>query len=63
MDIARIDFTASFLKQYKKAPLKIRENWIRKLEIFKNNPSDLRLNNHPLKGRLLGYKSINITGD
>lgn len=63
MKIKRIDFSYIFLKQYKKAPTKTRPAWIKRLEIFKKDPFDSRLNNHPLKGKLLGYRSINITGD
>jgi len=31
--------------------------------MFLNNPSNPQLRNHPLKGALGGYNSINITGD
>ncbi len=34
-----------------------------RLEIFIEDPFDPRLRNHPLKGKLKGYRSINITGD
>lgn len=34
-----------------------------RIKVFELNPSDLRLRNHPLKGKLKGYRSINITGD
>lgn len=34
-----------------------------KLIIFKNNPFDERLNNHPLHGKFADCRSINITGD
>lgn len=63
MKIKRIDFSNAFLKQYKKAPSKIRQAWIKKLEIFKKDSLHPQLKNHLLKGKLLGYRSINITGD
>lgn len=31
--------------------------------IFKDNPLDFRLRNHALKGKYLGYRSIDISGD
>ena len=63
MKIKRIDFSIQFLKQHKKAPIKIKEAWIRRLETFNKDPLNPQLKNHSLKGRLLGYRSINITGD
>lgn len=59
----KIDYHKNFLKQYKKAPISIQERITARLEIFKKDPFDPRLNNHTLTGNYRGYRSINITGD
>lgn len=58
-----IRFSKKFAKQYDKSPKKIRDIFVERLELFKKEPSQQLLNNHSLKGNLLGYRSINITGD
>ncbi len=52
-----------FKKQYNKLPQKIKVKFTERLEVFKDNPFAPELNNHPLHGEYLGYRSINITGD
>ena len=59
----KITFSHHFKKLYCKAPLKIRQQFDRRLDIFIHNSFDPRLNNHALMGNLLGKRSINITGD
>jgi len=61
--IARFDYSKKFLKQLKKAPLEIKIAFRDRFTIFIKNPNHPLLNNHPLKGRLSSYRSINITGD
>ncbi len=58
-----IKFTQSFRKQYQKAPLKIRNAFTKRSELFLNNQNHPLLNLHSLKGQYSGYSSINITGD
>ncbi len=59
----KIYFHKNFDKQYKllsaRQKLKARE----RLRLFLDNPYDQLLNNHPLKGKYLDYRSINISGD
>lgn len=62
-NISRIDYTNKFLKQLKKAPVKIRAAFRKRLETFISNPQDKILRNHVLKGTMYGYRSINVTGD
>lgn len=58
-----IETTKSFDKQYSKLNIKVRTSFRRKLELFKVNPFDVRLRNHSLQGKYLGYRSIDVTGD
>ncbi|MFA5755372.1 MAG: type II toxin-antitoxin system mRNA interferase toxin, RelE/StbE family [Candidatus Paceibacterota bacterium] len=51
----------SFEKKYKK--LKEKEKLKQKINIFISDEFDPTLNNHSLKGKYIGYRSINITGD
>ena len=59
----QVEFSREFLKRYKKATPKIKAAFDLRLELFVKNSSDLVLNNHSLKGKLLGFRSINISGD
>ena len=59
----RIRYSREFKKQYIKAPQKIKLAFKNKRNLFLKNPYSLILNNHSLKGKLKGYRSINITGD
>ena len=59
----RTDFSKTFDKQLRKSPLKIKIAFRKRFEIFVKNPFHTLLNNHPLRGKLSGYRSINITGD
>jgi len=58
-----IETTETFDKQYAKLNVKIKTPYKRKLEVFIINPFGARLRNHTLKGKYLGYRSIDITGD
>lgn len=62
-NLKRINFSGKFDKQLKKSPLEIKLAFRRRLQLLINNPFDGQLNNHSLRGRLKGYRSINITGD
>lgn len=58
-----IQTTKSFDKQYAKLNLKIKNQFKNRLGLFTGDPFDARLRNHPLKGRYLGYRSIDVGGD
>ncbi len=58
-----IETTKSFDKQYSRLNIKVKISFRRKLELFKVNPFDVSLRNHSLKGKYLGYRSIDVTGD
>lgn len=59
----KIKYSREFKRQYTKAPKKIKQAFKNKRNLFLKNPHNPILNNHKLKGRLKGYRSINITGD
>lgn len=63
MNTQTIKTTKGFDKQYAKLTAKIREQFKVKLALFSTNPFDPALRNHPLKGKYLGYRSIDISGD
>ena len=59
----KVFFHKDFLKQF----LRLRESQKKKFKerrtLFMQDEFDPVLNNHSLKGKYLGYRSINITGD
>ncbi|HCM82742.1 MAG: hypothetical protein UW52_C0069G0003 [Candidatus Gottesmanbacteria bacterium GW2011_GWA1_44_24b] len=59
----RIDFSKSFDKQLRKAPVKIKIAFRKRLSLFLRYQHHPLLNNHSLIGKLTGLRSINITGD
>jgi len=59
----KVSFQKNFSKQFEKLPDKIKIKVREKVKVFISNPFNVQLNNHPLKGIYLNYRSINITGD
>jgi addiction module RelE/StbE family toxin len=55
--------TKHFDKQYSKLRPQIKAVFKSRVLLLLINPYDLTLNNHNLKGKYLGYSSINIGGD
>lgn len=53
----------NFEKQYKKLRPKEQNRFKERRDVFLNDPFDPVLNNHPLRGRYKGYRSINVTGN
>jgi len=58
-----IKFHKDFKKSYHSLPKKIARKFDERLILFKADEYNVLLNNHALKGRWLGYRSINVTGD
>ena len=58
-----IKTTKHFDKQYAKLSPKIKQQFNTRLTVFIVDPFDAALRNHALKGRYLGYRSIDIGGD
>lgn len=59
----KIEFTKSFLKDYRASSMKIQKAFDERLKIFKADRFSDVLNNHSLEGAYMGFRSINITGD
>ena len=58
-----IDFHRNFDKSYKKLPANQKNYFKTQLAVFVSNRYSPELNNHGLKGKYQGYRSINIGGD
>lgn len=58
-----IQFHRDFKKEYKKQGKKIKTAFDNRLVRFIADEFDPALNNHPLRGKFEGYRSINISGD
>ena len=56
-------FHRNFEKQYKKLKVSEKKKAQKRLLLFLQNPYHPVLNNHPLKGKYLDYRSFNITGN
>ncbi|MDB5265687.1 MAG: toxin of the YafQ-DinJ toxin-antitoxin system [Parcubacteria group bacterium] len=59
----RFNPSKRFEKQYAKLSVRTQDKITEKLNLFVKNQSDPVLENHMLKGKYKGYRSINITGD
>lgn len=59
----KIRFHKNFERQYKLLSAKQKKKARERLKLFLNNQFTSILNNHPLKGTYLDYRSINIAGD
>jgi mRNA-degrading endonuclease YafQ of YafQ-DinJ toxin-antitoxin module len=58
----RIDFSTKFEKQLKECPRVEKTAFLDAYDLFIENPHHENLRNHPLKKRLAGYRSIDVTG-
>lgn len=58
-----IVFHKDFKKKYRKLSPKIVEKLDDRLKLFSADEFNPLLNNHALKGKWLGYRSINVSGD
>ena len=58
-----IIYHKDFTKDFKKLSPKIKEKFKDRLTLFEKDEFNPVLNNHSLKGKYLGYRSINVSGD
>ncbi|MEK7101693.1 MAG: type II toxin-antitoxin system mRNA interferase toxin, RelE/StbE family [Patescibacteria group bacterium] len=56
-------YSKRFQKSYKKSPLKLREQFKRRRNLFLTEPFDPIFNNHLLHYPYAGCRSINVNGD
>lgn len=59
----QVDFTQSFVKQLKKMPADKQRKFYDALRRFETNPYAPELRNHALKGKYIGYRSIDVAWD
>jgi len=58
-----IVYHRDFKKKYKIISPKLKEKLVDRIRLFNKDEFNPVLNNHALKGKWLGYRSINVTGD
>ncbi len=58
-----INFNKEFKKRYRALSPKAKAQFLERLELFKANPGNPLLRQHPLRGQLAGYHSFNVSGD
>lgn len=59
----KIKLHRSFKKQYKRLRTSEKKKFKERRDLFLQDEFNPLLNNHSLKGKYLGLRSINITGD
>lgn len=59
----KIQYHPDFFKNLKKLDVKIRKSFRQRITTFLKNPYNSELNNHELKDKYQGYRSIDITAD
>ena len=56
-------YNKSFIRQYTKLPIKIQKKFKERVALFKENPRHPSLRVHKLKGDMVPFESMNVTGD
>lgn len=59
----KIDYTNKFNKQLKKAPIKIKRAFLKRLQLFLQDQYNPILHYHQLTGSFVALYSFNVTGD
>lgn len=58
-----VQLDSDFTKKLKKQRVLVRKNFKERIIIFSKDPDYPKLNNHPLREKWEGYRSIDITDD
>jgi mRNA-degrading endonuclease YafQ of YafQ-DinJ toxin-antitoxin module len=58
-----IEFSNRFTRQLTAAPDEVKAAFRDNITPFATDPYHESLRNHPLQGKLAGYRSIDVTGD
>lgn len=56
-------YDSDFLKKLKKVDVKVRKSFKRSISLFNEDPTDPRLNNHRLRDKYLGHRSIDVNAN
>ena len=59
----KIRYSPGFYQRYKKLDVRVCKSFDEKIKTFLKDPYDLQLDNHVLKKKWAGYRSIDITVD
>ncbi len=59
----KIIFSKRFQKRYKKLPKNLREQFDKRIDLFKENSNNPILCDHALKGNFLGLRAFSVSGD
>ena len=58
-----VKYSPSFLAIVKRANVRIRKSFKKRIDIFSKDPYNPQLNNHALKDKYQGYRSIDVTSN
>jgi len=58
-----VQLDSDFTKKLKKQNVLIRKSFKQRIIVFSKDPNYPKLNNHPLREKWKGYRSIDITAD
>jgi len=56
-----IIYTAEFIRIFRKLPIEIKREAVKKEALFKVNPFDAKLKTHKLSGKLKGFSAFSIS--
>lgn len=56
----KIIYSSKFAREYKKLPISIKDIAEKQEKLFRQNPFNIKLKTHKLKGRLRGFLSFSI---
>ena len=56
-------YDPDFIEKLKGVNVKVRKSFKERIDLFNRDPSELQLNNHPLRDDWEGYRSIDVTDD
>ena len=57
----QIIYTAEFIRLFKKLPLEVKKEAVKKELIFKNDPFDTKLKTHKLNGKLKNFWAFSVS--
>lgn len=59
----KIVYDPAFITSLKKVDVRVRKSFKERMLLFSKDPNNLQLDNHALRGKYQGYRSIDITAD
>lgn len=59
----KVQLAPKLIKKMKKQDVRIRKSFREAIELFSKDPNNVKLNNHKLKRKWEGFRSIDVTSD